>query len=85
MTPMNLHVPSGAMPPCDRRDRRSTDGHRGNWFGQFVDSGLAAPEGADRITRDLDRASLKRPGRGVPPPRSGPIPTRVRHETHHKI
>jgi hypothetical protein len=28
----------------------------------------------DRVSRDLDRANLKRPGRGVPPPRSGPAP-----------
>ena len=26
------------------------------------------------MTRELDRAYLKRPGRGVPPPRSGPPP-----------
>jgi hypothetical protein len=29
-------------------------------------------EAADRVTRELAWASLKRPGRGVPPPRSGP-------------
>jgi hypothetical protein len=26
------------------------------------------------VSRELDRANLKRPGRGVPPPRSGPPP-----------
>ena len=46
-------------------------GQHGDWSGQLVDSGLAASEAADRVTRELDRASLKRPDRGVPPPRSG--------------
>jgi hypothetical protein len=38
------------------------------------------------VIRELDRAYLKRPGRGVPPPRSGPPPlvavlgTYKRHE-----
>jgi hypothetical protein len=38
------------------------------------------------VTRELNRAYLKRPGRGVPPPRSGPPPlvavfgTYKRHE-----
>jgi hypothetical protein len=31
-------------------------------------------DAADRVTRELARASLRRPGRGVPPPRSGPRP-----------
>lgn len=29
------------------------------------------------MIRELDRAYLKRPGRGVPPPRSGPPPVVV--------
>ena len=37
-------------------------------------STVAAPrrQAGDRVTRELDWAYLKRPGRGVPPPRSGP-------------
>jgi len=45
---------------------------KGDWSGQLVDSGLAASEADDRVSRELGRAYLKRPGRGVPPPRSGP-------------
>jgi hypothetical protein len=41
------------------------------WSGELVDSGLAASEAADRVARELDQPSLKRPDRGVPPPRSG--------------
>ena len=40
----------------------------------MIDSGLAASEASDRVIREVDRAYLKRPGRGVPPPRSGPPP-----------
>jgi hypothetical protein len=43
----------------------------------LIDSGLAASEACDRVIRELDRAYLKRPGRGVPPPRSGPPPVVV--------
>jgi hypothetical protein len=43
----------------------------------LIDSGLAASEAGDRVIRELDRAYLKRPGRGVPPPRSGPPPVVV--------
>jgi hypothetical protein len=46
-------------------------GQHGNWSGQSADCGLAASEAADRVTRELDRPSLKRPDRGVPPPRFG--------------
>ena len=46
----------------------------GDWSGQLVDSGLAASKADDRVSRELARAYLKRPGRGVPPPRSGPPP-----------
>jgi hypothetical protein len=48
---------------------RHCDGSR-----QLADTGLAAPKAADRIIRELDGTTLKRPGRGVPPPRSGPPP-----------
>jgi hypothetical protein len=41
---------------------------------QLAHSGLAAPDAADRVVRELHRTSLNRPGRGVPPPRSGPPP-----------
>ncbi|HXB84788.1 hypothetical protein [Mycobacterium sp.] len=34
------------------------------------------------MTRELNRAYLKRPGRGVPPPRSGPHPTVLMHNGH---
>ena len=43
----------------------------------MIDGGLAASEAGDRLIRELDRAYLKRPGRGVPPPRSGPPPVVV--------
>jgi hypothetical protein len=42
-------------------------------------------EADDRVSRELDRANLKRPGRGVPPPRSGPRPfvvMRVTDKSH---
>jgi hypothetical protein len=38
---------------------------------QSAGNGLAAPDAADREIRELDWASPKRPGRGVPPPRPG--------------
>jgi hypothetical protein len=38
---------------------------------QLADGGLAASQAADGVIRELDWASLKCPGRGVPPPRSG--------------
>jgi hypothetical protein len=41
---------------------------------QSAHSGLAASAAADRALRELDWTSLNRPGRGVPPPRSGPPP-----------
>jgi hypothetical protein len=41
---------------------------------QSAHSGLAASGAADRAVRELDWTSLNRPGRGVPPPRSGPPP-----------
>jgi hypothetical protein len=41
---------------------------------QLAHSSLAASEAADRVVRELDWTSLNRPGRGVPPPRSGPPP-----------
>jgi hypothetical protein len=44
---------------------------------QLANSVLAASPAADRVTHELDRASLKRPGRGVPPPRSGLAPLGV--------
>ena len=34
------------------------------------------------MNRELDRAYLKRPGRGVPPPRSGPPPFVVIRATY---
>ena len=54
-----------------RRQRLSTDGKYGEMSCQLADSALAASPAADRVTRELDWTSLKRPGRGVPPPRSG--------------
>lgn len=45
-----------------------------NCFGQLVHSRLAATEAVDGITRELYRPPLKRPDRGVPPPRSGLSP-----------
>jgi hypothetical protein len=54
-----------------RRQRLSTDGKHGEMSRQLADSALAASPAADRVTRELDWTSLKRPGRGVPPPRSG--------------
>jgi hypothetical protein len=48
------------------------DDQCGDWSGQLIDSGLAVPEAGDRVTRELDWAYLKLPGRGVPPPRPGP-------------
>jgi hypothetical protein len=56
------------------RQRCSTGGQKGNRPRQLLDSGLAALEAAECVIRELDRASQKRPGRGVPPPRSGPHP-----------
>jgi hypothetical protein len=56
---------------CDRRRCRLPDDQYGDRSGQLVDSGLAASDAADRVARELDSASLKRPGHGVPPPRSG--------------
>jgi hypothetical protein len=53
------------------RQRLSTDGQYGDRSRQLADSGLAASHAADRVIRELDWTSLKRPGRGVPPPRSG--------------
>jgi hypothetical protein len=41
---------------------------------QSVHSGLVASGAADRAVRELDRTSSNLPGRGVPPPRSGPPP-----------
>ena len=58
-------------PDRGRRQRRSTDGQRGEMSRQLADGGLAASQAADRVIRELDWTSLKRPGRGVPPPRSG--------------
>jgi hypothetical protein len=57
-----------------RRQLRSADGQHGNRFRQLADSGLAAINASDRVVRELDGTSLNRPGRGVPPPRSGPPP-----------
>lgn len=43
-----------------------------DWSGQLIESGLAAYEAGDRrLIREVARACLIRPGRGVPPPRSG--------------
>lgn len=36
----------------------------------------------DRVSRELHRANLKRPGRGVPPPRSGPHRFVVMRDTY---
>ena len=52
--------------------RRLPDNRYGDWSGPLGDSRLAASGAGERATRDWDRAYLKRPGRGVPPPRSGP-------------
>jgi hypothetical protein len=60
-----------------RRQRLSTDGKHGEMSRQLANSVLAASPAADRVTHELDRASLKRPGRGVPPPRSGLAPLGV--------
>jgi hypothetical protein len=59
---------------CDRGRRRlrSTDSQHGNRYRLPALSGLAAFDAADRVVRELDWTSLNRPGRGVPPPRSGP-------------
>jgi hypothetical protein len=54
-----------------RRQRLSTDGKHGEMSRQLADGGLAGSQAADRVIRELDWTSLKRPGRGVPPPRSG--------------
>ena len=64
-------------PDRSRSQRRSTDGRHGDRSRQLADSGLAASQAADRVIRELDWTSLKRPGRGVPPPRSGPPPLGV--------
>jgi hypothetical protein len=61
-------------PGCDRRRRRLTGGHYVDWSDQLVDGGLAESDAANRTFRQIDGAYLKRPGRGVPPPRSGPPP-----------
>jgi hypothetical protein len=61
-------------PGCDRRRRRLTGGHYVDWSDQLVDGGLAESDAANRTFRHIDGAYLKRPGRGVPPPRSGPPP-----------
>jgi hypothetical protein len=53
------------------RQRLSADGKHGEMSRQLAESGLAASQAADRVIRGLDGTSLKRPGRGVPPPRSG--------------
>jgi len=64
-------------PDRGRRQRRSTDGQHNDRSRQLADSGLAASQAADRVIRELDWTSLKRPGRGVPPPRSGLPPLGV--------
>jgi hypothetical protein len=60
---------------CDRGRRRlrSTNSQHGNRYRLPAHSGLAAFDAADRVVRELDWTSLNRPGRGVPPPRSGPL------------
>jgi hypothetical protein len=58
-------------PDRGRRQRRSIDGQHGEMSRQLAGSALAASPAADRVIRELDWTSLKRPGRGVPPPRSG--------------
>lgn len=60
-----------------RRQRLSTDGKHAEMSRQLADSALAASSAADRLTRELDWTPLKRPGRGVPPPRSGLAPLGV--------
>jgi hypothetical protein len=52
----------------------STGGQKGNRPRQSLDSGIAALKAVECMIRELDWASPKRPGRGVPPPRSGPPP-----------
>jgi hypothetical protein len=64
-------------PDRGRRQHRSPDGQHDDRSRQLADSGLAALQAADRVIRELDWTSLKRPGRGVPPPRSGPHPLGV--------
>jgi hypothetical protein len=64
-------------PDRGRRHRRSTDGQHGDRFRQLADRAPDASPAADRLTRELDWTSLKRPGRGVPPPRSGLAPLGV--------
>jgi hypothetical protein len=76
-----------AVPPAPRLSESSgfsAAGTRSDDAGQLVHSGLAVLKAADRVTRELYGAPLKRPGRGVPPPRSGPPRHRVRHETRHR-
>jgi hypothetical protein len=58
-------VMAASGPGCDRRRQRLTGGHCDDWSGQLVDSGLAGSEAADGMTRELDRAYLKRPDRVV--------------------
>jgi hypothetical protein len=71
-------VPTLYSPPFSRhrsnRGRRqssSIDDRHDDRCRQLADSGLAASEAADRVIRELDWTSPKRPDRGVPPPRSG--------------
>jgi hypothetical protein len=66
-------VAAGAAggPNRGRRQWRSIDGRPADRSRQLADSGLAVSHAADRVIRELDWTSLKRPGRGVPPPRSG--------------
>jgi hypothetical protein len=61
----------------NRCRRQRLSGKHGEMSRQLADSALAASPAADRVTRELDRTSLKRPGRGVPPPRSGLLPLGV--------
>jgi hypothetical protein len=63
-----------ALGPAGERRRRLTSGHYVDWSNQLVDGGLAESDAAIRTIRQIDGAYLKRPGRGVPPPRSGPPP-----------
>jgi hypothetical protein len=63
--------------PDRGRRQRWTDGQHDDRSRQLADSGLAASQAADRVIRELDWTSLKRPGRGVPPPRSGLPPLGV--------
>jgi hypothetical protein len=58
--------------PNRHRQLRSSDGRHGDRPYRSANSGIAASEAAaGRVTRDSGWAPLKRPGRGVPPPRSG--------------